>query len=140
MADLNIGSIHLLDKHHHELIVLAEAGQPQEICGIILCKNEISLEIIPIANISKTPNTNFLMAPEGLLKVFIQIDEENLEHYAFFHSHPRSLPVPSATDLAEAYYPDIPMIIIGRQNNVWKLKAYFLSKDKYQEIPIKIIS
>lgn len=140
MADLSKSSIHLLDKHLQELIALAEAGQPQEICGIIIGENKISLEIIPITNISKTPNTNFLMAPEALLKVFIKIDEENLEHYAFFHSHPSSIPVPSATDLAEAYYPDTPMIIIGKQNHAWKLKAYFLNKESYDEIPIKIIS
>ena len=76
------------------------------------------------------------MSPQELLEVFIMIDEQNLVHYAFFHSHPKSAPVPSPTDLAQAYYPDIPMIIIGKQKDVWQLKAYFLSKDSYDETSI----
>jgi len=134
---LNQSPIFLRNEHLQELINLAQTGQPQEICGIITGKDQTSLEIIPIKNISPTPNTNFLMAPEELLDAFIKIDEQKLEHLAFFHSHPRSAPVPSATDLAQAYYPDIPMIIIGKQNKTWEIKAYLLSKVSYNETLIK---
>lgn len=140
MDQLNSSPIRLRRQHQQQLISLAEAGRPKEICGVITGQNNTSLEILPIKNISPAPGSNFLMAPEELLKAFHKIEDEHLSQFAFYHSHPHSAPVPSATDLDQAYYPDTPMIIIGRQNSAWQLKAYYLKKTGFTEASIVIMS
>jgi proteasome lid subunit RPN8/RPN11 len=120
------------------MITFAEKDQPKEICGVLFEKNETSYSVIPISNVSPIPTKSFMMSPEELLNIFYQVEQENLTIQAFFHSHPFSEPVPSQTDLAQAFYPQIPMIIIGKQNQTWELRAFYLEKETYIQIPVKI--
>jgi proteasome lid subunit RPN8/RPN11 len=139
MAQLTTPSILLRTEHHQEIITQAQADSPNETCGAILGNNHTSQSIIPVSNIAQRPEVSFLMKPKELLNIFMKIEEEDLEIVAFYHSHPHSAPVPSPTDLAQAYYPETPMIIIGYPNREWVLKAYYLNKENYTPVPLKIV-
>ena len=79
------------------------------------------------------------MAPEELVQTFADLDRDGLSILAFFHSHPNSAPIPSPTDLESYYYPEVPMIIIGRSGSEWDLRAYLLQEERFSELSLDIL-
>ncbi|HKJ27393.1 MAG TPA: M67 family metallopeptidase [Anaerolineales bacterium] len=136
MAQLIPSPLFIKEKHRLAILAQAEAGRPNEICGVILGNEYGSIEVVPVENVAATPATTFTMSPPDLLAILERADQEPLEILTFYHSHPNSEPTPSPTDLAQAYYPEIPMLIIGWKNDAWTLKAYFLKKDHYTPVPL----
>ena len=53
------------------------------------------------------------IAPQELLRVHERLDEDGLEVGAIYHSHTRTKPEPSQTDINLAFYPEALYIIIG---------------------------
>lgn len=100
----------------HQLIAHARAAAPNEACGIIGGKGNRALKIYPLENTHATPRVNFYADPLELLAAFRDIEANGWEHIAIYHSHPASDAFPSATDLAQAYYPDVAYLIISLAN------------------------
>ena len=122
--------------HVSKLIDLAQAASNNEICGIISGNAGKSKSIHPITNIKYSP-TEYAMAPDEFVNVYHEIQQQDEDILAFYHSHPNSQPIPSETDIKNANYPTIPQIIIGKQAKAWRIKAFLLSPPHYTEIPIK---
>lgn len=57
--------------------------------------------------------TRYTMDPVEVLAALADIEANGWDFGAIVHSHPRSRPVPSATDLREAFYPDQLLLIVG---------------------------
>lgn len=143
MAELDqnrIPALLLGKTHRDEIIEIAELVFPQEACGIIAGKDQVSHKILPITNILAS-HTAYQMDPVEMVNAFYNLEEASLEAVAFFHSHPHSLPIPSATDLELNYYPETPQVILGRPVPAedWIIKGYYLFPDRYEEIPVHII-
>ena len=66
--------------------------------------------MIEFANRSTTPQRSFLVDPLAFARVEAGARERGLALRAWFHSHPRGLAVPSASDLARAW-PDVELWI-----------------------------
>lgn len=136
MDQLNSPILILTKEHITQLIIIAEQNLPNEACGIIAGRGQISLKIYQISNSLLSP-TEFLMEPKEMVKTFWEIEKNELEPVAFFHSHPTSPPVPSPTDLKRNYYPETPHLIIGRDLNQWSVRGYLLSRENFDEVLIK---
>ena len=65
-----------------------------------------------IENILQSP-VAYEMDPRQQLEAMLHIEDSGLDLMAAYHSHPHGPSRPSATDLAQAYYPDLPQIIIS---------------------------
>jgi proteasome lid subunit RPN8/RPN11 len=91
-------------------------------------------------NVSPTPVTRYVADPPELLKTVREIEEANgWDILAIYHTHPATEPYPSATDIAEAYYPDSIYIIISLQNPAQaKMRGYQIVEGKVTEITIDI--
>ncbi len=103
--------------HLNELSRLARAGAPEEICGILLGKRQWVQSISPITNDAPTPETMFYMNEAQLVNIFHTAQMNGQDILAFYHSHPKSDPIPSTSDIRHAHYPDIPQLIIGVKPN-----------------------
>ena len=89
-----------------EVAAHARASSPQECCGLLLgTANEI-VDAVPAANLADDPSRNFLIDPKAHIDARRAARERGLAIVGFYHSHPRSAPVPSAKDLAGASYPN----------------------------------
>lgn len=128
----------LAQDHLDQMKVSAQRVFPQEACGIIAGKDRVSHHIIPITNILASRNA-YHMDPKELVAAFWELDQSELEAIAFFHSHPHSPPIPSPTDLRSHFYPEIPQIILGKPDDEWLLKAYYLSSVGFREISVEIV-
>ncbi|ADB62355.1 Mov34/MPN/PAD-1 family protein [Haloterrigena turkmenica DSM 5511] len=96
----------------------AREGAPEEICGIFGGDFEPEGQSrvrsqYPAGNVAETPRTRYRIDPEEQLAIFEHLEDRGEEIVGFYHSHPRGPPSPSATDEAQATWPDRSYLIVS---------------------------
>jgi proteasome lid subunit RPN8/RPN11 len=66
------------------------------------------------------------------------IDDAGLDLGAIYHSHPRSEPVPSQTDINLAFYPDAIYIIVGLKSPDPDVRAFTIRDGKVAEAELVV--
>ncbi len=87
----------------------ARRDSPQECCGLLIGTDAEVLEAVPTANIAAEPRRRYEVDPREHLAQIRRCRELKateglpLSVVGVYHSHPRSEPVPSPTDLDQAF-------------------------------------
>lgn len=95
---------------YDEIIAHAQAGAPQEVCGILSGRDGVATELVRARNEAADPVMDYWVDGQTLLKQF-DFEERGEEMIAIYHSHPVDPPYPSATDARNAFYPDAVYLI-----------------------------
>jgi [CysO sulfur-carrier protein]-S-L-cysteine hydrolase len=95
-----------------EVIAHARADAPNECCGMIASADGEAVEIHRARNTAASP---FRYEMDGMEQYRIQtaIEDAGQELGAIYHSHTRSAPEPSQTDINLAFYPEALYVIVG---------------------------
>ena len=94
-------------------------------------------EIFLTQNVDGNPEAEFTISPEELLSGYKYAEEEHLELVGIFHSHPKSIALPSNTDRKfMGLNGDVPWIIFSGLTTDFKA---FILKEDVEEIKIKIM-
>jgi len=81
----------------------------------------------------------FAMDPTQQITAMRTMRERGETLFAIYHSHPNSPPLPSATDLAQANYPDTLYLIISLQTRgVLEMRGFYLRNDAVNETALCI--
>ncbi len=130
-----------------QLYAQMRADAPNETCGFIGGKNARAEKIYPIPNAAAKRITNFLMDANAQLAALQDMDANDYDILAIYHSHPNSAPSPSETDLRDAwsaslqepYYPNTLYLILSmRHLDAPEMRAYHLHNQEWIETPIVI--
>ena len=92
---------------YDELIAHARADAPNECCGMIAARDGEAVAVHRARNAVASP-LRYEVHPSDLHTILDAIDEDGLELGAIYHSHTRSDPVPSQTDINLANFGDPP--------------------------------
>jgi [CysO sulfur-carrier protein]-S-L-cysteine hydrolase len=95
-----------------QIVAQARAEAPNECCGIIGTRDGGAVTVFPVRNAAASP-LRYEMDPKDQLRVFEALDDAGLDVGAIYHSHTRSDPLPSQTDINLAFYPDALYVILG---------------------------
>jgi proteasome lid subunit RPN8/RPN11 len=96
-----------------EVVAHARAEAPNECCGMIAAEEGVAAAVHRTRNIHRSP-LRYEMEPNEQLKVLSAIEDAGYELGAIYHSHTRSEPVPSPTDVNLAkYWPEPLYVIVG---------------------------
>jgi proteasome lid subunit RPN8/RPN11 len=97
---------------YDEMIAHAREDAPNECCGMVASRDGYAVRVYRAKNAAASPLRYEI---DGAEQYRIQMDIENsdLELGAIYHSHTRTEPYPSQTDVNLAFYPDALYIIIG---------------------------
>src|SRR4051794_23161574 len=100
-------------EHLEEMIAHAREEAPNECCGLVAGRDGRSERVYRMTNAARSP-LRFEVEPIEVMRTLEAIDEAGLEPVALYHSHTRTAPYPSQTDVtyAEAW-PGTPWIIVG---------------------------
>jgi proteasome lid subunit RPN8/RPN11 len=83
----------------------ARRDAPHECCGLLLGTPTEIVEAVPTRNIAAEPSRRYEIAPEDHFAVIRRCRDrtEQLGVVGGYHSHPLSQPIPSPTDLEQAF-------------------------------------
>ena len=98
---------------YEEMIAHAREEAPNECCGMVGSNNGQALAVYRAVNAEASP-LRFRIDPEEQLELHNKIEEAGLELGAIYHSHTRTAPRPSQTDINFAkLWPGVLWIIVG---------------------------
>ncbi|MDX1613327.1 MAG: M67 family metallopeptidase [Candidatus Promineifilaceae bacterium] len=93
------------------MVAALRAALPAEGCGLLAGHGRRVERVYPVPNRLASP-TAYEMAPAEQLAAMLDLEERGLKLLAIYHSHPQGPSFPSASDVAQAYYPEAVYIIV----------------------------
>jgi proteasome lid subunit RPN8/RPN11 len=96
-----------------QIVEHARRDAPNECCGLIGVRDGTAVSVHPTENVAASP-FRFEIDGRTLFRLTEQLEEEGLMPGAIYHSHTRSDPYPSQTDLNfAALWPGWEWLIVG---------------------------
>jgi proteasome lid subunit RPN8/RPN11 len=95
-----------------DIVDHARAEAPNECCGMIAALDGRAVAVHRVRNSAASP---LRYEMDGMEQYRVQTAIEDAGHQlgAIYHSHTRSDPIPSQTDINLAFYPDSLYVIVG---------------------------
>jgi proteasome lid subunit RPN8/RPN11 len=109
---------------------------PLEACGLLAGSEGQVARVLPMRNAARSA-VRFVLDPRQQLEAFQMLDAQALELIGIYHSHPAGPPTPSATDVAEAAYPVVNVIIAPAQGD-WLARGFWIEAAAVEEIPLVV--
>jgi proteasome lid subunit RPN8/RPN11 len=119
------------------IVAQARAEAPNECCGIVGTRNGQAVSLYPMRNAAASP-LRYEIDPTDQLRVFEALDDAGLEIGAIYHSHTRSAPEPSQTDINLAFYPDAVYVIVGVAGEDDDVRAWRIVDGRVSEAPLEV--
>ena len=121
-----------------DIVAHAEADAPNECCGMIAAADGEAVRVYRAANAAASPLRYEI---DGLEQYRIQteIEDAGWDLGAIYHSHTRSPPVPSQTDINLAFYPDALYVIVGVAGSAPEVRAFRIVDAQVEEVDLAVI-
>lgn len=120
------------------MLAYARADAEREVCGLLGGRDDRAIVAIPIPNVSPTPELRYEMDHQRMVEAIIRLRREHMDVVGVYHSHPRDPATPSVTDIAEATWPDVVYVIIGKDAGQWVARGWSLQRGKAHEVSLNI--
>ena len=122
----------------NQILTHAQQHEHSESCGLISASNGSPAHYYAVKNIAADPSTRFEMEPVQQIAAMKHMREHDEDLFAIVHSHPASPPVPSATDMHEAGYPDAYYIIVSlNTRGVLEMRGFKIANGNMQPVELR---
>jgi proteasome lid subunit RPN8/RPN11 len=120
-----------------DVIAHAREDAPNECCGMIASSSGEAVAVHRARNTAASP---FRYEMDGMEQYRIQteIEDAGLELGAIYHSHTRSAPEPSQTDINLAFYPEALYVIVGLKSPEPDVRAWRIVDGQVSEAELEI--
>ncbi len=123
-----------------EIVAHAVRDAPNECCGLVLGREGTATSARALENLAASPFRFDIDGRELISFAFAGEDDEQL--VAIYHSHTRSAPYPSQTDVNfAAGWPGVEWLIVGipkAQDAAPEVRSYFIDDGSIRGIEIEI--
>ena len=123
-----------------EIVAQARAEAPNECCGIVGSRDGRAVRLFKARNARASPLA-YDIDGRDLQRIYDEIDKDDLQVGVIYHSHTRSDPVPSQTDinLASPFLPDAVYLIVGvKDPDRDDLRAWHIRDGQYTETALEV--
>lgn len=124
-----------------ELLAHVREDPKNECCGVVAVEPgepARAVRVYRATNIHASP-LKFEIAPDELLGLWQAIDRGGDELGAIYHSHVRSAPYPSQTDINfAASWPGVEWIIVGLADKELEIRSYLIEDGQVREVALKV--
>lgn len=133
MPETTLHTLYLTHEQLREIVRQAQAGAPQEVCGLLAGSGEQIVQVLPMPNVSPNPKREFTIDPNRLLEALSNMEAQNLIWLGVYHSHPNSSPRPSPTDIREARLntPKLVQVIVSLRGPEPEVQAWRIEADSH---------
>ena len=129
----------VLDRRlQEEILAHALEEAPREACGVIVGLDDVGHRVVRCRNAHPEPTSRYQVHPDDLRSAVSPMQDESRELVAIYHSHPRSQPVPSPTDRADAArWPEPAYVLASWRTGAPELRAFRLDGEWVREIVVE---
>ena len=124
---------HLYD----EMVAHAVEEAPNECCGMIASRDGEAVEVHRAVNKAASPLRYEIDGAEQY-RIQMAIEDADLDLGAIYHSHTRSAPYPSQTDINLAFYPEALYLIVGLAGDEPDVRAFTIRDGRVQEAELAV--
>ncbi|HWT25807.1 MAG TPA: M67 family metallopeptidase [Solirubrobacteraceae bacterium] len=120
------------------IVAQAREEAPNECCGMIASRDGVAVSLHPARNAAASPLRYEI---DGMEQYRIQsaIEDAGLDLGAIYHSHTRSAPVPSQTDINLAFYPDALYVIVGVAGEEADVRAWRIAGGEVEPAALEVV-
>ncbi len=125
----------LLDR----IVAHARRDFPNECCGVIAVRDGRAVAVYEATNVQTSP-LRFEVDPLEVLRIDDAIEAEGNTMGAIYHSHTRSEPYPSQTDIGFAErWPNVEWLIVGlRADDEPTVRSYLIDGGVVTEVDVEV--
>ena len=120
-----------------ELIAHAREDAPDECCGMIAASGGRAVALYRARNAAASPLRYEIDGLEQY-RIQMEIEDRGWDLGAIYHSHTRSAPYPSQTDINLAFYPEALYVIVGVAGSEPELRAFRIADAQVAEVEIEV--
>lgn len=122
----------------------ARAEDPNEACGLIVgdapaAEGGEPLRWEPTRNKAASP-FRYEIDPADLLRLTLATDDAGEAFWAIVHSHVRTAPRPSQTDISLALYPDALYVLVSLADETPEIRAWRIVDGTVSEVELRVVS
>jgi [CysO sulfur-carrier protein]-S-L-cysteine hydrolase len=122
-----------------EVVAHAQAEAPKECCGMIAASDGRAVSVHRARNAARVPKQRYEMHPQDQYDILTAIDDAGNEIGAIYHSHPRTEPEPSQTDINLAdKWPDPLYVIVGLEHSEPDVRAWRIVDGAASEVALEV--
>jgi len=115
-----------------EMISHAREEAPNVCGGLIAAEEGGGVKLYRAVNAAASP-LRYEVEPHDQYRIEMAIDGEGWELGAIYHSHTRSAPYPSQTDINLAFHPDATYLIVGVAGEEPDVRAFSIREGDVQD-------
>jgi proteasome lid subunit RPN8/RPN11 len=130
-------SLALTKEQLQKMIAHVDSHTPLEACGLLAGLNSKVEAVLEVANQAQSA-VRYVMDPIEQLKAFEWIESNQLDLIGIFHSHPTGPETVSPTDIAQAAYAVV-HVILARVDGNWHARGFWIENGKYDEVALQIL-
>jgi [CysO sulfur-carrier protein]-S-L-cysteine hydrolase len=120
-----------------EMVAHARADAPNECCGMIASRDGAAVKLYPARNAAASPLRYEIDGAEQY-RIQMAIDDAGHDLGAIYHSHTRTAPYPSQTDINLAFYPDALYVIVGVAGDDADVRAFEIRDGQVAEADLEV--
>ena len=123
----------------HEIVAHAVRDAPNECCGIVAVRDGQAVAVHPTENVAASP-FRFEVDGPALFGLLESIESQGADLGAIYHSHTRSKPYPSQTDVNFSFgWPGVEWIIVGvPKRGEPEVHSYLIDGGQISEIGLEL--
>jgi proteasome lid subunit RPN8/RPN11 len=115
----------------------ARAEAPNECCGMVASTDGVARKVYRAVNAAASPLRYEIDGAEQY-RIQMDIDDAGHDLGAIYHSHTRSKPYPSQTDINLAFYPEALYVIVGLAGEEPEVRAFHIRDGQVTEAELEV--
>ena len=121
-----------------EMVAHAREEASNECCGLVASSNGDVKRVYRAANAERSP-VKYVVDPRDQIRIQNEIDDHGWELGAIYHSHTRTEPFPSQTDINLARnWPDPLYVIVGVAGEAPDVRAFRIVDGQVTETELEV--
>jgi proteasome lid subunit RPN8/RPN11 len=122
---------------YEEIVAHARSEAPNECCGMIASRDGEAVKVYRATNSAASPLRYEIDGAEQY-RIQMQIEDSGLDLGAIYHSHTRTEPYPSQTDINLAFYPDALYLIVGLAGEEPEVRAFTIREGQVRGAQLEL--
>ncbi|MEA2158910.1 MAG: [CysO sulfur-carrier protein]-S-L-cysteine hydrolase [Solirubrobacteraceae bacterium] len=123
---------------YEEMVSHAREEAPNECCGMVAARDGEIVKVYRATNVEASP-FRFVIDGREQLKIYNEIESAELELGAIYHSHTRTEPKPSQTDINFGKaWPGVLWIIVGLSGDEVQVRTWRIDDNKVSEAELVV--